>query len=71
MGGKGRQTSEFEASLVYRMSSRTGYIEKPYLNKPKQKLMENKNTEKLKRKFNNIDITSHGITNWINTKEAL
>jgi hypothetical protein len=34
LGGRGRQISEFEASLVYRVSSRT---EKPCLKKPKNK----------------------------------
>lgn len=35
--GRGKQTSELEASLAYRASSRTagGYTEKPYLKKPK------------------------------------
>jgi hypothetical protein len=35
-GGRGRQISEFEASLVYRVSSRTarGYTKKPCLEKP-------------------------------------
>jgi hypothetical protein len=31
LGGRGRQFSEFEASLVYRVSSRTSYTEKPCL----------------------------------------
>ena len=37
-GGRGRQISEFEASLVYGMSSRTARAntEKPYLKKQKQ-----------------------------------
>jgi hypothetical protein len=35
LGGRGRQVSEFEASLVYRVSSRTarGYTERPCLKK--------------------------------------
>jgi hypothetical protein len=35
LGGRGRRISEFEASLVYRVSSRTarGYTEKPCLEK--------------------------------------
>jgi hypothetical protein len=37
LGGRGRWISEFEASLVYRVSSRTGYTEKPCLEKPKKK----------------------------------
>ncbi|EDL07105.1 mCG1028373, partial [Mus musculus] len=38
-GGRGRRISEFEASLVYKVSSRTtrGYTEKPCLEKPKKK----------------------------------
>jgi hypothetical protein len=38
LGGRGRWTSEFEASLVYRVSSRTsqGYTEKPCLKTNKQ-----------------------------------
>ena len=39
MEGRGRWISEFEASLVYRVSSRDsqGYTEKPYLEKPKKR----------------------------------
>jgi hypothetical protein len=39
LGGRGRQISEFEATLVYRVSSRTaeGYTEKPCLEKKKKK----------------------------------
>jgi hypothetical protein len=36
LGGRGRRISEFEANLVYKVSSRTareGYTEKPYLEK--------------------------------------
>jgi hypothetical protein len=37
LGGRGRQISQFEASLVYRVRSRTArdYTEKPCLEKPK------------------------------------
>jgi hypothetical protein len=55
LGGRGRQISEFEASLVYRMSSRTARAtEKPCLknkqtNKQKQKT-KNKNKRKKERK---------------------
>jgi hypothetical protein len=41
----GRQISEFEANLVYRVSSRTareGYTEKPCLKKPKKKKKKKK-----------------------------
>jgi hypothetical protein len=38
LGGRGRQISEFKASLVYRVSSRTARAtEKPCLEKPKKK----------------------------------
>jgi hypothetical protein len=41
LGGRGRRISEFEASLIYRVSSRTarakGYTEKPCLEKAKKK----------------------------------
>jgi hypothetical protein len=39
LGGIGRKISEFEASLVYRVSSRTArvYTEKHCLEKPKEK----------------------------------
>jgi hypothetical protein len=43
---RGRQISEFEASLVYKVSSRTAraiYIEKPCLEKPKIKKNNNNN----------------------------
>jgi hypothetical protein len=42
--GRGRQISEFEASLVYRVSSRTsqGYTEKPCLEKTKTKTKQKK-----------------------------
>jgi hypothetical protein len=44
LGGRGRQISEFEASLVYRVSSRTARAtEKPCLEKQKQ---TNKQTNK-------------------------
>jgi hypothetical protein len=37
LGGRGRRISEFEASPVYRVSSRTGfYTEKPCLENPKK-----------------------------------
>jgi hypothetical protein len=46
LGGRGKQISEFEASLVYRVSSR-GYTEKPCLKKQKTK-----QTNKKKQKIN-------------------
>jgi hypothetical protein len=52
LGGRGRQISEFEASLVYRVSSRTARAtEKPCLEKPKKKKKEKeKEKEKEKKK---------------------
>jgi hypothetical protein len=50
-GGRGRQISELEASLVYKVRSRTadrqGYTEKPCLKKQKQK-QNKKQTNKQK-----------------------
>jgi hypothetical protein len=44
LGGRGRRISEFEASLVYRVSSRTARAtEKPCLEKPKKKKKKKKN----------------------------
>jgi hypothetical protein len=40
LGGRGRRISEFEASLVYKVSFRAasqGYTEKPCLEKPKKR----------------------------------
>jgi hypothetical protein len=49
--GRGRWISEFQASLVYRVSSCQGYTEKPCLEKPKKK------KKKKKRKdHNNTDV---------------
>jgi hypothetical protein len=49
-GGRGRRISEFEASLVYRVSSRTGRAMKPCLEKPKIKRREEKKRKEKKRK---------------------
>jgi hypothetical protein len=45
LGGRGRRISELEASLVYRVSSRTARAtqRKPVLKKRKQKQKQNKN----------------------------
>jgi hypothetical protein len=51
LGGRGRQISEFEASLVYKVSSRTGRAtEKPCLEKQtnKQKKKKERNHGKMK-----------------------
>jgi hypothetical protein len=47
LGGRGRQISEFKASLVYRVSSRTARATQrnPVLKKQKQK-QKNKNKDK-------------------------
>jgi hypothetical protein len=48
LGGRGRQISEFEASLVYKVSSRTARAtEKPCLEKPKTKPNQTKNKKTL------------------------
>jgi hypothetical protein len=51
LGGRGRQISEFEARLVYRVSSRTAraiYTEKPKKKKKKKKKRkEKKNVKRL------------------------
>jgi hypothetical protein len=50
LGSRGRQISEFKASLVYKVSSRTARAtEKPYLEKQKQKQKQNKNKKEKKR----------------------
>jgi hypothetical protein len=46
LGGRGRWISEFEASLVYRMSSRTA---KPCLEKPQNKTKQNNQQQNLIR----------------------
>jgi hypothetical protein len=52
LGGRGRRISEFEASLVYRVSSRTSRAtEKPCLEKTKKKQTKQNKTKKLKHKF--------------------
>jgi hypothetical protein len=52
LGGRGRPISEFEASLVYKVSSRTARaIENPYLEKPtKQNKTKTKTKTKNKKK---------------------
>jgi hypothetical protein len=52
LGGRGRQISEFEASLVYRVSFRTARaIEKP-CHKKKRKKKKKKKEKKKERKEN-------------------
>jgi hypothetical protein len=56
LGGRGRRTSEFEASLVYKVSSRTAKaiqrnpVSKKQKQKQKQKQNKNKNKKKQKKK---------------------
>jgi hypothetical protein len=50
LGGRGRRISEFEASLVYRVSSSQGYTEKPCLKIPKKKKKKRKKERKKERK---------------------
>jgi hypothetical protein len=56
LGGRGRQISEFKASLVYRVSSRTAGVTQrnPVLKnkQTKQNKTKNKNRKKEKRKGN-------------------
>jgi hypothetical protein len=48
--GRGRQISEFEASLVYRLSQDSqSYTEKPYLKKNKNKNKKQTNKKKTKK----------------------
>jgi hypothetical protein len=48
LGGRGRQISEFEASLVYRVSSRTARaIQRNPVLKNKTKQNKNKQTKKI------------------------
>jgi hypothetical protein len=51
LGGRGRQISEFEASLVYRVSSRTARATQrnPVLKKKKTKTKEKQNQNKTKK----------------------
>jgi hypothetical protein len=50
LGGRGRQISEFEASLVYKVSSRTARaIQRNPASKNKKKKQTNKQTKKNKK----------------------
>jgi hypothetical protein len=50
LGGRGRRISEFKASLVYRVSSRTTTQRNPVLKKPKKKKREKKKKERKVKK---------------------
>jgi hypothetical protein len=51
LGGRGRWISEFKASLVYKVSSRTAraITEKPCLEKPKKKKKEREREREIER----------------------
>jgi hypothetical protein len=54
LGGRGRQISEFETSLVYRASSRTAMaIQRNSVSKKKKKKTKNKKRKKEKEKQTN------------------
>ena len=55
LGGRGRQISEFEVSLGYRVSSRTARAiqSNPVSKKPNPKIKKNKNEKKQKTKNKN------------------
>jgi hypothetical protein len=61
LGGRGRWISEFKASLVYRVSSRTARaIEKPSLKQQQQQQTNKKTKQKEKRKrSNDVKVVSH------------
>jgi hypothetical protein len=50
LGGRDRQISEFEASLVYRVSSRTARVTQRNPDLKKNKTKQNKKTKKQKQK---------------------
>jgi hypothetical protein len=51
LGGRGRQISEFEASLVYRVSSRTARATQRNPVSKKTKKEKEKNKKKRKKKY--------------------
>jgi hypothetical protein len=65
LGGRGRQISEFEASLVYRVSSRTARptqrnpVSKNKKTKTKTKTKTTQNKQKKTLTLNNSDTHSH------------
>jgi hypothetical protein len=68
LGGRGKRISEFEASLVYRVSSRTAraiHTEKPYLEKQKNKQTNKQTKPKQNKKKETLDfICSAGKGEW-------
>jgi hypothetical protein len=64
LGGRGRQISEFEASLVYKVSSRTARTTQRNpvsKNKTKQNENKNKKEKKEKREFHNFPTTKFNL----------
>jgi hypothetical protein len=59
LGGRGRQISEFEASLVYRMSSRTARaIQRNPVSKNKTKQNKTKQNKTITQKQKNVSVSS-------------
>jgi hypothetical protein len=58
LGGRGRQISEFEASLVYRVSSRTARATQRNPVSKKKKKKKNKNKKKKKKYSHKINATT-------------
>jgi hypothetical protein len=59
LGGRGRKISEFEASLDYRVSSRTaGAIQRNPVSKKKNKKQKNKQTNKKQKKKEKLILSS-------------
>jgi hypothetical protein len=65
LGGRGRQISEFKASLVYKVSSRTA---KAIQRNPVSK---NNNNNKNKNKKQKTNKTKKKMTNGVNLKHVL
>jgi hypothetical protein len=65
LGGRGRQISEFEASLVYKVSSRTARAtERNDVSKQTNKQIKNQKTNKQTIKQNVGSIEIQEITSW-------
>jgi hypothetical protein len=62
LGGRGRRISEFEASLVYRVSSRTARaIQRNPVSKKQNKTKQNKTKQNKKRKKKRKDRVSLNV----------
>jgi glycosylphosphatidylinositol transamidase (GPIT) subunit GPI8 len=64
LGGKGRQISEFKASLIYRMSSRTARATQ------RNPVLKNKNKQKQKQKQKSIKQIKKNPNNNNNNKQT-